>query len=157
MIDKRIITRLQMYVCILYNPKYRIKQWFNCSQYGYKAARYQNQTVCNICLERHISTTCHSSIPKYVLCQDSHSTFNKKCTHRLKEIDHIKATQFDAPCYYKIQIIPANMFTLCPKMAIQPQLLLLGQNTLAKGSSNASAQYTGPRTQPANKKNKAFR
>ena len=30
MIDKRIVTDLQMHACILYNPKCRMKQCFNC-------------------------------------------------------------------------------------------------------------------------------
>lgn len=42
MIDEGIVTGSQMHACILCNPKCRMKQCFNCSRYGHKAARCQN-------------------------------------------------------------------------------------------------------------------
>ena len=152
MIDGEIVTRSQMHTCILYNPKCRMKQCFNCARYGHKAQRCPNQRVCTICLENYTSTTCQNSIPKCALCQGSQSAFDKQCTHRSKEIDRIKAAQLNSPRYHQTQITSAKSPTPKSKKAVQTQQTPLSQDISIVSSSNAPSQPSGPRTQPANKR-----
>jgi hypothetical protein len=67
----------------VFAPREGPTQCFNCQEIGHKAFACKKPQTCGKCAEQgHHHKTCHSAVPKCVLCRGPHESFSMNCRVR---------------------------------------------------------------------------
>ncbi len=77
-----------------YNPACRMKQCFNCYDYGHVSVHCQKSTKCGACSGPQRTSECpRDKRQKCPLCNSAHTSWDKRCEYRKKEYLRIEAAK----------------------------------------------------------------
>ena len=104
LIEEGLVLDYTLHGCMRYNPACRIKQCFNCYEYGHVSVHYQKSTKCGACLGPHRTLECaRDKVQKCPLCNGAHTSWDKRCEHRKKEYLRIQAAKENTSRLYKVR------------------------------------------------------
>lgn len=104
LIGERLVLDHTMRGCMRYNPAYRIKQYFNCYEYGQVLVYYQKSTKYGACLGPYRIQECFQDrVQRCLLCNDAHILQDKQCEHRKKEYLRIEMAKQSIPHLHKVR------------------------------------------------------
>ena len=104
LIEEGLVLDHTLHGYMRYNPAYRIKQCFNCYEYGYVLIHCQKNTKCGACSGLHRILECpQDKAQKCPLCSGPHTSWNNRRDHRKKEYLRIEAVKQNTPRLHKVR------------------------------------------------------
>lgn len=87
-----------------YNPICRIKQYFNCYEYGHVSVHCQKSTKCGACSGPHKTSKCpQDKAPKCPLCNGAYLLWDKQYENKKKKYLRMEAAKQNTPRLYEIR------------------------------------------------------
>ena len=104
LIEEGLVLDHTLHGCMRYNPACRIKQCFNCYEYGHVSVHCQKSTKCGACSGPHRTLECpRNKAQKCPLCSGAYTSWDKQCEHRKKEYLRIEAAKQNTPRLYEVR------------------------------------------------------
>ena len=104
LIEEGLVLDHTLHGCMRYNPACRIKQCFNCYEYGHVSVHCQKSTKCGACSGPHRTSECpRDKAQKCPLCNGAHTSWDKRCEHRKKEYLRIEAAKQNTPRLHEVR------------------------------------------------------
>lgn len=98
LIEEGLVLDHTLHGCMRYNPACRMKQCFNCYEYGHVSVHCQKSIKCGACSGSHRTSECpRDKVQKCPLCNGAHTSWEKRCEHRKKEYLRIEAAKPNTP------------------------------------------------------------
>ena len=106
-IDKGALWDCNSLSVILYDRDARVRQCFNCQQFGHIGATCANNVRCVYCAEGHQSRDCPSkdaqeTIPKCANCERTHAAWSADCEVRKREVERVMALARQRSRYHPV-------------------------------------------------------
>jgi hypothetical protein len=89
----------------LYDRSARVRQCFNCQQYGHVGSTCSNPERCGHCAGSHQTRDCATSPQdrrKCANCGSAHASWSKACEYRQREVDRIAQLALNRPRYHRV-------------------------------------------------------
>lgn len=102
-IDEGLIIEAAMQQCEYYDRGCKLKQCFNCQQYGHIGSQCTAAQVCSYCAEAHNAKECEKRAvnppaePKCAVCDGKHTSWSNACKKRQEEQMKIKRALENRP------------------------------------------------------------
>lgn len=94
LIEEGLVLDHTLHGCMRYNPACRIKQCFNCYEYGHVSVHCQKSTKCGACSGPHRTLECpQDKAQKCLLGNGAHTSWDKQYEHRKKKYLRIEAAK----------------------------------------------------------------
>ena len=104
LIEEVLVLDHTLHGCMKYNLTCRIKQCFNCYEYGHVSVYCQKSIKCGACSGLHKTLECpQDKAQKCPLCNGAHTSWEKQCEHRKKEYFRIEAAKQNTPYLHKVK------------------------------------------------------
>ena len=104
MINKGMVIRFGMHRCVLYNRECKIKQCFNCYQYGHISPQCRATTMCGSYSGLHKSSECVETEKQCCpVCKGKHRAWDIGCENRKKELRRVRTACEQLPTYHQIR------------------------------------------------------
>ena len=109
-IDEGLVWQGELCQCELYEKQYRLKQCFNCQNYGHIGTQCKATTACGYCAQEHNSRDCPSKAGRTgtrrcATCQGEHEAWSQQCPARKDELTRKRATYATGPLYHPVPIM----------------------------------------------------
>ncbi|KAJ5369360.1 uncharacterized protein N7496_009120 [Penicillium cataractarum] len=117
-IDKGVLWDCDSLIAVLYDRAARVRQCFNCQQYGHIGTTCANAVKCVYCAEGHQSRDCPSKDTrenKCANCEGTHAAWSTECEARQREVEKIaelsryRGRYHHIPAPYSINQPPATL------------------------------------------------
>jgi hypothetical protein len=119
-IDKGVLWDCDSLKAILYDRAARVRQCFNCQQYGHIGSTCANTVKCVYCAEGYQSRDCprkdSSTLEsKCANCEGAHAAWSTECEARRQEVDKVaelsrhRGRYHHVPALYSINLQPATL------------------------------------------------
>jgi hypothetical protein len=162
-IDKGVLWDCDNLTAVLYDRAARVRQCFNCQQYGHIGATCANTVRCVYCAEGHQSRDCpRKDAPENICanCEGAHAAWSTECEARRQELERVaelskyRGRYHHIPAPYSIDQPPASLHPSSasswetPRDSSSSEELTSGVEssglTPAARPSNGGEQGTGP-------------
>jgi hypothetical protein len=95
----------------LYDRSARVRQCFNCQQYGHVGSTCSNQERCGHCAGSHQTRDCTTESQgcrKCVNCGSAHASWSQACEYRQREVERIGQLALTRPRYHRVPAYTAS-------------------------------------------------
>ena len=104
LIKEGMVLDHTLHGCKRYNPTCRIKQCFNCYEYGHIWVYCQKNIKCGACSSLHKTLECpQDKAQKCPLCNGTHTSWEKQYKHRKKKYLRIEAVKQNIPRLHEVR------------------------------------------------------
>lgn len=107
LIEEELVLDHTLHRCMRYNPACKVKQYFKCYEYSHVFVHCRKNIRCGVCSGLYKTLEYpRDKEQKCSLCNNVHTSWNKKCKYRKREYLRIKAAKQSTPQLYNISLKP---------------------------------------------------
>ncbi|OOQ82701.1 hypothetical protein PEBR_37738 [Penicillium brasilianum] len=153
-IDKGALWDCNSLSVVLYDRDARVRQCFNCQQFGHIGATCANNVRCVYCAKGHQSRDCPSRDTqenKCANCEGAHAAWNAECEVRKREVERVMALARQRGRYHPVPA-PYSINQPSPTLSQRSTISSWGTQQESSTVEPTSVESSGsaPGTRPSN-------